>query len=500
MGINFANRDVISITDFTRDEILRLCSQGKYMLDLEKRGSRYELSRRLKEKALAYMFYEPSTRTKTRFITAMRELGGSCDGFSGTEGTSVMKKETIRDTVKMIEANHFDVIVMRHPLDGSLQWAADVADIDVINGGDGTNEHPTQALLDMFTLYISNKKNLDGLNIGLGGDLSHGRTIRSLSLALSNFKDITIRWAAEDFLGIPKDLEDILKSRDVRVIREKDVKDVLSNVDAYYMTRPQIERMKGITQDKIIEIMGQYRIDLSKVKNSRLKLLMHPLPVNSEVAEIDYRVYFRPCQGFFHQAEYGVLLSKALLFEMLKDRKYTHFSGNLSPKIEFGNNRLKRIISEEDKGHMFIDKIDHGTVIDHLVYPLAIRVANELNLGNRYDSIAADMISKKKSFFKTDLLDFSERDLKRVALISTDPTINQINGGKVIDKFVYLLCENDRCVTRAINEDVPPKFYNDNETIRCRYCRKPYKITNPKVSPEEKKDFIAGLPKSIERI
>jgi aspartate carbamoyltransferase catalytic subunit len=500
MGVNFANRDVISITDFTKEEILYLCGKSQAMLDLEKSGSRYRLKNKLGDKALAYMFYEPSTRTKTRFITGMREIGGSCDGFSGTEGTSVSKKETIRDTVKMIEANHFDVAVMRHSLDGSLQWAADVADIPVINGGDGKNEHPTQALLDLFTLYISNNGNLDSLNIGFGGDLSHGRTVRSLSLALSNFNDITIRWAAEDFLGMPKDLEDILNSRNVKVIREKDVKDVLSNVYAYYMTRPQIERMKAITQNKIIDIMGQYRIDLSNVENSGLKLLMHPLPVNSEVAEIDYRVYFRPCQGFFRQAEYGVLLSKALLYEMLKDSSYSYFSGDLSQQLEFGNNRLKRIIRGKEKGRMLIDKISHGTVIDHLVYPSAIKVASELDLIDRHDSIAADLISKRISFFKTDLLELSERDLKRVAMISTDPTVNYIREGKVIDKFVYLLCENDNCVARAVNEDVPPKFYNDNGTVRCRYCRRPYTITNPKVSAEEREKYITGLPKSIERI
>ena len=137
------------------------------------------------------MFYEPSTRTRTSFNTGMRELGGRYDGFSGTEGTSVMKNETVRDTVTMMCANHNDVIVMRHPLDGSLQWAADVANIPVINGGDGKNEHPTQALLDVLTIYALREGKLDGLRIGFGGDLSHGRTVRSLSLALSHFDDIT---------------------------------------------------------------------------------------------------------------------------------------------------------------------------------------------------------------------------------------------------------------------------------------------------------------------
>ena len=155
MGSNFKKKDIISITDFTREEIIYLCKKAKQMYDLEKNNKRHKLNKALKTRALSSMFYEPSTRTKMSFNTAMRELGGQCDGFAGTEGTSVMKKETIRDTIVMMEANHFDVIVMRHPLDGSLQWAADVAQIPVINGGDGKNEHPTQSLLDIFSLYIS---------------------------------------------------------------------------------------------------------------------------------------------------------------------------------------------------------------------------------------------------------------------------------------------------------------------------------------------------------
>ena len=142
------------------------------MAELEKTGQRNSLRDALKHRTLSYMFYEPSTRTRTSFNTGMRELGGRYDGFSGTEGTSVMKSETVRDTVTMMCANHNDVIVMRHPMDGSLQWAADVANIPVINGGDGKNEHPTQALLDVLTIYALKGGKLDGLRVGFGGDLS----------------------------------------------------------------------------------------------------------------------------------------------------------------------------------------------------------------------------------------------------------------------------------------------------------------------------------------
>jgi len=501
MKISFKNRDIISITDFSREEILYLCEQAKKMHGLEKNKERDGLSNELKNKAMAYMFYEPSTRTKTSFITAMRQLGGSSDGFSGIESTSVMKKETIRDTIMMMEANHFDVIVMRHPLGGSLQWAADVASVPVINGGDGENEHPTQSLLDIFTLYLLNHENLDGISIGFGGDLSHGRTIRSLSLALSNFKDITIRWAAEDFLGMPEDLVELLNSRRVNVIREKRVEDVLSKVQFYYMTRPQLERMGDITSKDVMKMMEKYRIDLNKVKESEVKL-MHPLPVNSEIAEIDYEVYFDESQAFFPQAENGIFLRKALLYEMLKETESIQFSGKLNPLLERGNNRLKRTIKENAKeGRRFIDNIAEGTVVDHLLPGTEQKIVAELELTNRgCSSIPAHLPKAGKSFLKTDLPVLSERELKKISLITSEATINHIKDGKVADKFVYLLCKNKNCVTRVINEDVSPKFYNDNGTIRCRYCRKPYSITSEKISSKEREEFLDSLPKEIEQI
>jgi aspartate carbamoyltransferase catalytic subunit len=501
MEISFKNRDIISITDFGRGEILYLCKQAKKMHGLEKNKKRDGLSNELKNKALAYMFYEPSTRTKTSFITAMRQLGGSSDGFSGIESTSVMKKETIRDTVMMMEANHFDVIVMRHPLGGSLQWAADVASIPVINGGDGENEHPTQSLLDIFTLYLLNNENLDGLSIGFGGDLSHGRTIRSLSLALSNFKDITIRWAAEDFLGMPEDLVELLAYRGVRVIREKSVEDVMSKAQFYYMTRPQIERMGDITQEDVMKMMERYRIDLDKVKESKVKLL-HPLPVNSEISEISYEVYFDESQAFFPQAENGIFLRKALLYEMLKETESIQFSGKLNPLLERGNNRLKRTIKENIKEERrFIDNIAEGTVVDHLSPGTEQKIAAELDLTNRgCSSIPAHLPKAGKSFLKTDLPGLSERELKKIIIISPEATINHIEGGKVVDKFVYLLCRNLNCVTRVINEDVPPKFYDDKGNIRCRYCRKSYSITSEKISSKEREEFLGSLPKGIEQI
>jgi aspartate carbamoyltransferase catalytic subunit len=497
MAVNFHDRDIISITDFSRDEILHLCGAGKRMYELEQDGKRNSLRDALKYRSLSYMFYEPSTRTRTSFNTGMRELGGRYDGFSGTEGTSVMKNETVRDTVSMMCANHFDVVVIRHPLDGSLQWAADVSTVPVINGGDGKNEHPTQALLDVLTLFVLNGEKLHGLRVGFGGDLSHGRTVRSLSLALSHFDGITIRWAAEDFLGMPDDLSGLLAARGVRVIRDESVRDVMANVDFYYMTRPQLERMPGVKQKDIMAMMKLYRIDLDKVRGFDVRLL-HPLPVNSVIAEIDYRVYFTPAQAFFAQAEFGIFLRKALLHEMLRQDSYVRYDSRLPVQLEMGNNRLRREIQGKKHQAMFIDKINDGTVIDHLAEGVVRAVDGALGLESRgYSCIAAVIADKRNPFLKTNLLELTERDLKQVALISPEPTVNYIKDGKIRDKFVYLLCRNDNCITRTITEDVPPKFHSEGDVIRCRYCRRPYAPASLKISPDELRGYLKSLPTSI---
>jgi aspartate carbamoyltransferase regulatory subunit len=400
----------------------------------------------------------------------------------------------------MMCANHNDVIVMRHPLDGSLQWAADVANIPVINGGDGKNEHPTQALLDVLTIYALKGGRLDGIRVGFGGDLSHGRTVRSLSLALSHFDGVSIRWAAEDFLGMPEDLTGLLTLRGVRVERERTVRDVMRQVDFYYMTRPQLERMPGVSQKDILAMMKQYRIDATKVEGFDARVL-HPLPVNSEIAEIDYRVYFTPAQAFFAQAEFGVFLRKALLHEMLGHDGYRRYDGRLPAELGIGNNRLARRVRTGKQSGMFIDKIHDGTVIDHLAPGSLRAVSDALDLENRgYSCTTATIPEKRNPFIKTDLPEPSERDLKIIALLSPEPTIDTISGGRIAAKFVYLLCANANCITRVVNEDVPPRFYRDNGSVRCRYCRREYTVASRKVSEEEKASWISGLPARIEPV
>ncbi len=497
-SMSFAKRDIISITDFSRDELLYLCKKGAELRKLEAAGDRYKLQLE-KQRRLAMLFYEPSTRTAQSFKTAIAELGGGHEGFSGTEGTSVAKKETIRDTIVMFEANHFDGIVMRNKLDGSVQWAADVSCIPVINGGDGKNEHPTQSLLDLFTLYEVHG-GLDGIKLGFGGDLSHGRTVRSLSLALSHFDDITIYWAAADFLGMPKELVELLQERGVTVIQKASVEEVIDEVDFYYMTRPQLERMPDATPEIVNELMQRYKIDKEKIESFKGKV-MHPLPVNSEIAEIDVAVYFMPCQGFFRQAENGIFMRKALLYEMFKDGEYVQFKGKLNTVLEQGNNRLKRSKSSNERPEGKIQDIKEGTVFDHLEKGTEGKISEALRLVERgFDSIPARIKEKSGSLLKTSMLTLTDRELKHVVLLSPDATINVIHEGEITEKYVYLLCQNENCVTRVINEDVPPKFYHEHDLIKCRYCRHKYVLTHPKVTSKEFEAYKASLPTGIQQL
>ncbi len=505
---DFKNKDIISVMDLSREDILYLCDRAHEMYGKEKSGERHFYSNLLEGRVMGYMFYEPSTRTALSFQTAIRELGAKRFGFTGSEGTSVKKKESIRDTVMMMHANHPDILIMRQSKDGSAQWAADVAEIPVISGGDGKNEHPTQALLDIATISLLKKKNYDSLDIVYGGDLSHGRTVRSGTIILAKtFKDIKIRWAADDYFGMPKDLEEILVDLGAKVIREKSLEDGIKKSEILAMTRPQISRL-DISEDEAKLLVDKYRITLDKIAQNPDIDVMHPLPVNSNIAEIEHLVFFTKNQQFYLQAEMGIFLRKALIYEELNHDGYISFSGKLNNDLKFGNNKLMRTIKEnpETSEKLYIDKIVEGTVIDHIMKGTnrSIDMALDLNLALRGYAIfpGINIYDKSTDLLKTSYASLTERESKLINIIQPDATINYIRNNEIVKKFIYLLCKNDNCITREINEDVPPKFFYDEsqEVIRCRYCRRSYDLTNAKVSEMDLGKYIANLPVSVEKI
>ncbi len=299
-NLRFERRDIISIKDFTRNEIDYILQTSEAIEPLEKSGSDM-----LHGKMLATLFFEPSTRTRLSFEAAMHRLGGTAIGFAGPEGASVKKGENLADTVRVVE-NYADTLILRHPLEGAARLAAEFAQIPVINAGSGAEEHPTQALLDLYTI-LKEKGQIDGLNIALTGDLRYGRTVHSLAYALSLY-DVRLHLISPELLRMRREVLDTIR-KEIKVTEGTDVSKVLPEIDVLYMTRIQKERFADMAE--YAKVKGAYRIDhdmLAGVKDALV--IMHPLPRIDEIAsDIDTTPHAR----YFQQVRNGIIVRMALL-------------------------------------------------------------------------------------------------------------------------------------------------------------------------------------------
>jgi len=304
----FYDRDIVSIKDFGRDEL-------EFVFDTTDRISRLKPSARGelgKGRTLGYIFYEPSTRTRMSFEAAMASLGGSSIGIADLKSSSVEKGESLADTIRVIDL-YSDVIVLRHPLDGSSRFAAELSDNPIINAGSGSEEHPTQALLDMYTI-LKEKDRIDGLSIAIIGDLKYGRTVYSLLYGLANYK-ANIHLVSPPSLAIRK--ESIYEVQNKLKIKEHDQLDdtVLLEADVIYVTRIQRERFPDIQEYE--KVKGTYTIDEKTLAKSKSDVaIMHPLP---RVDEISQTVDHTKNAIYFKQAAYGKELRAALLALMLNE-------------------------------------------------------------------------------------------------------------------------------------------------------------------------------------
>ncbi len=296
--MSFKGRDIVSIRDFTKQDLLHVMKVSKEM-----EGNSPPL---LSGKILATLFFEPSTRTRLSFESAMCRLGGKVIGFSDEKVSSVKKGETIWDTAKMAE-RYSDVIVIRSPIEGSARLAAEATAVPLINGGDGANQHPTQTLLDLYTIQKA-KKTLDGLKIGFLGDLKYGRTVHSLAIALSHW-NVDLYFIAPDALQMPEHYLKDLKEKGIECRLTSDVFAVSRDLDILYVTRIQQERFPDPMEYE--KYKNAYRLDQSLLSHIRNDLkIMHPLPrvgeISPELDETKHAVYF-------DQAGNGVTVRKALL-------------------------------------------------------------------------------------------------------------------------------------------------------------------------------------------
>ncbi len=294
---------IISIKDFERGEIDELLDKAQA---IDERAGPFTT---LNGKQVALLFFEPSTRTRMSFASAVARLGGSVISVDSVEGSSISKGETLADTVRVV-SSYVDVIVLRHPKEGAARLAAEFASVPVINAGDGAGQHPSQTLLDLYTIRQSMP--LEGIDVGLLGDLRYGRTTHSLAYALSNY-DLTIHTIAPKTLELPTSLIDELLDRGCEVVEHEDISDVINELDVLYATRIQRERFPDAAS--YYNVAESYRITPELLEDRKENMIvLHPLP---RAGEIDPRVDALPCAKYFEQARNGVPVRMAMLEEVI---------------------------------------------------------------------------------------------------------------------------------------------------------------------------------------
>ncbi len=297
------NRSLVSIDDFTTGEILET-------LDLAEEFEKKPVQNLLEGKVISTLFFEPSTRTRLSFESAINRLGGKIVGFTDSNTSSVSKGETLHDTIKMV-SSYSDLIVMRHSIEGSARYASEIASVPVINAGDGANQHPTQTMLDLYSIRKT-QGTLDNLNIFMVGDLKYGRTVHSLMMAMSRW-NTTFNFIAPEELKMPDELKLYLENLGLKYYEHSDFTDIISRADIIYMTRVQKERFSDPIEYEKVKNVYVLRNSMLKYTKPSMRIL-HPLP---RVNEIDPDVDSNPKAYYFEQALNGVFTRQAVLCKLL---------------------------------------------------------------------------------------------------------------------------------------------------------------------------------------
>ncbi len=297
------NRNLVSINDFSVDEILQILDRAE---EFEANPNQNILD----GKVIATLFFEPSTRTRLSFESAINRLGGRIIGFTDPTSSSVTKGETLKDTI-MTVSNYSDLIVMRHPLEGSAKYASEVSDVPVVNAGDGANQHPTQTLLDLYSIKKT-QGTLKDLNVFFVGDLKYGRTVHSLLMAMSHFNPI-FNFISPERLRIPDEYKLFLDNLGIRYFEHENFTDIISEADIIYMTRVQKERFSDPIDYE--RTKNAYILKNNMLKNTKENLkILHPLP---RVNEISTDVDTNQKAYYFTQALNGVYTRQAIISSIL---------------------------------------------------------------------------------------------------------------------------------------------------------------------------------------
>lgn len=296
--------NLVSIDDISREEILDLIQRARYFEE-------HPNHRVLDGKVVATLFFEPSTRTRLSFETAVNRLGGRVIGFSDPAATSTSKGETLKDTIKMV-SNYVDLIIMRHYLEGAARYATEVTDTPIVNAGDGANQHPSQTLLDLYSISKT-QGTLENLTITMVGDLKYGRTVHSLLMAMRHFNP-TFRFVACKELAMPQEYKDFCDTNGIRYTEHTDFSpEVINSSDIIYMTRVQRERFTDIAEyERVKDLYALHRDMLADAKPTAK--VLHPLP---RVNEISRDVDDDPRAYYFEQARNGLFARQAIICKVL---------------------------------------------------------------------------------------------------------------------------------------------------------------------------------------
>ena len=296
-------RNLISITDFSKEEYIQV-------LDIAEGFEQNPKQKILSDKVVATLLFEPSTRTRLSFESAANQLGARIIGFSDPGGTSVQKGESLHDTIVMV-SSYSDLIVMRNPKEGSSRYASEVASVPVINAGDGANQHPTQCMLDLYSIRKT-QGTLENLNIAMVGDLKYGRTVHSLTQAMCNF-GATFHFVSPQELKMPSSVKMSVKNAGLKYYQYTDLRDVIPTADIIYMTRVQRERFPDPMEYERVKDSCILTADMLKGCKDNMRIL-HPLP---RVNEITTDVDSTPYAYYFQQAQNGVYVRQALMAAIL---------------------------------------------------------------------------------------------------------------------------------------------------------------------------------------
>ena len=294
----------VTIADLSKEKIL-------YMIKLAQEFEKHPNREILKSKVIATLFFEPSTRTRLSFETAANRLGAKVIGFTDAKVTSATKGETLKDTILMV-SNYADAIVMRHYIEGAAQYASEIAPVPIISAGDGAHQHPSQCMLDLYSIYKT-QGTLDNLNIFLVGDLKYGRTVHSLIMAMRHFNP-TFHFVAPQELSMPSEYKLYCKKHGIKYVEHTEFnEDVISEADILYMTRVQKERFSDLMEYEKVKNVYILKSDMLNNARENMKIL-HPLP---RVNEISYDVDENPHAYYIQQAQNGLYAREAIICDVL---------------------------------------------------------------------------------------------------------------------------------------------------------------------------------------